>query len=85
MNRPKNISEEGKWLQTVTYFEATTSVVNITDKNNNVLKGTSRCWMIPNFLPDRIFDKLKGKLELRSQNDIELHVKEVKKEGLEEK
>ena len=36
-------------------------------------------WRIFNYLEDGFFDKLIGLLKHRSRNDIELHVKEVRK------
>ena len=63
--------------------EATFFVFEITDEGNSLSIGTHGYWRIPNSLPQGIiFDKLKVLLELRSQNDIELHVKEVEKKGI---
>ena len=39
-------------------------------------------WRSPNFLEDGIIDKLKNLLKFISQNDIELHVEEFKKSGI---
>ena len=39
-------------------------------------------WRIPNYLPEGIIVKLKNLLKLSSQNDIELHVEEVTKKGI---
>ena len=76
---PINLVEEDKWLLAVTSFECTKSVFNIIDENN------SFSFSIPGHLnsedgeePNNEFNKL---LELRSENDIELHVEEVRKRG----
>ena len=82
---PINLVEEGKWLLAVIYFDANNSVFNITDKNKSFSLGTPGYWRIPSFLPDRIFDKLKELLELRSQNYTELPVREAKKGGTRKK
>ena len=74
-----NLIEDGKWFLAVTSFEATNSVFNITDENNSFSIGTLGYSRLPNFLPDGIIDTLKEFLKFRSQNDIELHVKQVEK------
>ena len=76
-----NLVEEGKWLLAVTSFEAENSVFNITDKNNSYSFSIPGRRRIPDYLPERIFDKLKDLLKLRSQNDIELHDEEIKQRG----
>ena len=76
-NFPKNISEEGKWLLAVSSFEATNTffmklmktVVLHFHHQDNGIAGRG----------DEVFNKLNELLELRSQNDIELLVEEVKK------
>ena len=80
-NRPMNVSTEGKWLLAVTSSEATNSVFNIIDENVSFSTGTPGYWRVPNKIPNGNIDKLKELLELRSQNDIELHVKDVGKRG----
>ena len=75
-NPPINLSEEADWLLAVTSFEATNSVFSKSDENS-FSKTTTVHW-IPEG-SEEIVDKL---LELRSQEDIELHVKEVEKRGL---
>ena len=72
---PINLIEEGKRLLPVTSFEATNSVFSVTNENNSFSKIIPGRWRIPNYLPEGTIDVLK----LRSQNDIELHVEEVKK------
>ena len=78
-NPPISLIEEGKWLLAVTSFEATISVVNITEENNNFSISIPGCWRKPNYLEDGIIDKLKNLLTLKSQNDFQLHVQEVRK------
>ena len=78
-SRPINLSEEGKWLVAVTSFDATNSIFNKTAENNSFLISTPSYWT-PEGGEDLI-NKLKKLLELQSQNDIELHVKEVEKKG----
>ena len=78
---PINLFEERKVTIAVTSFGTTISVSKITDKNNSFSTSIPGCWRIPNYLEDGIIDTLKKILKLRSQNDIELHVEEVKKRG----
>ena len=63
----------------VTKFEATNTVFNITDKN------TSFSFLSPSYWNpvggEDLNNKLKKFLELRSQNDIELHGEELGKRG----
>ena len=53
----------------------------MTDENISFSIGTPGYWGIPNYLPDGVFDRLKEFMELRSENDIELYVKDVEKRG----
>ena len=78
-NPLKILVEEGKRLLAVTSFEANNSVFNTTDENNSFSINIPGCWRIPNFLPEGIIDKLKELLKLRSENDIDLHVAEIRK------
>ena len=75
-----NLSEEGNWLLSVTSFEATNFVFKTTitvNKKNSFLITTPGHW---NSKPaGKTFDDLFKLLELRSQNDIELHVEQGKK------
>ena len=75
----KNLIEQGKRLLGMTTFECTTSVFNISDQNN------SFSITIPGHLNSKSAEKtiveLNKLLELRSQNDIDLYVTEVKKRG----
>ena len=77
-NPPINLSKEGKRLLTVTGFEARNSVFNMIDENNSFSISTPGHW---NSEDGEEFDnKLNEILELRSEYDIELHVK-VEKRG----
>ena len=73
----KNHSEEGKWLLAVTCFEATNSVFKITDENSSFSTSKQNYWS-PNGAEETI-NQLKEILDLRSQDDTELHAKEVEK------
>ena len=73
-----NLVEEGKWLLGVTSLECTISVSNVTDENNSFSVIIPSRWRILKYLPEGIIDKLGDLLKLRSENDIELHVEEVK-------
>ena len=58
----------------VTSSEATNSVFNKTDKNTS-FSISSRSYWIP-VGGEKLFNKLKKLLEVRSQNDIEIHGKD---------
>ena len=68
-------------LLAVTSLEATNSVFDIIDKNNSFSISITGRWRIPNFLEDRIFDKLRKSLKPKSENGIDLHAKENRKRG----
>ena len=72
-----SLSEEGKGLLAVTCFEAINSVFIITDENNSFSTSRQKYWS-PNGA-EETFNQLKELSELRSQNYIELHAKEVEK------
>ena len=76
---PKKMVEEGKVLLAVTFFEATNSVFNITNENNSFSISTiSHC----NSEDGKEFNnKLNKLLEPKSDDDIELYLKEVEKRG----
>ena len=78
---PMNLAGGSKWLLTVTNFEATNSVFNITDENKSFSISILGRWRIPIYSPGGIIDKLKNLLKHRSQIDIELHLEEVRKKG----
>ena len=69
--------EEGKWLVGVTSFEATISVFHITDKNNSFSISIPGYWFSRGSV--ETVNGLLKLLGLREQNDIELHVREVKR------
>ena len=60
-------------------FEATNSVFSITDKNTSFSNSSPSYW-IPVSV-EELINKLKKLLEVRSQNDIELHGKNFEKRG----
>ena len=78
-NAPIILIEKGKWLSGVKSFEATNMVFKKTDENNSLSITIPGYW---NFrFAEKIIDKLKKSLEFRSENDIELHTKQVKEKG----
>ena len=80
-NPPINISVESKWPLLVTSFEATNFLFKTTNEKNSFSISIPGAWRNPNFLPKRFIDNLRHLLKLRCQNDIELHVQEVRKRG----
>ena len=76
---PKIPSEEGKWLLRVTSFGALNSVFKMTDENNSFSITTPGQWSSGGVA--ETINKLQKFLEFRSQNDIKLHVGEVRKRG----
>ena len=76
-NPPKNLSQEEKWLLTVTFLEATNSVFNITNKNNSFSSTIPGDWDSES--AENIINELNKLLDLRSQNAMEVHVKEARK------
>ena len=78
LNPPINLVEEGKWLLAVTSFEATNTVFNITNENNSFSISIPGYWVPKG---SKEYDKLNKMLKLRSENDIELHIKQVEKRG----
>ena len=73
------LSEEGKCLLAVTRFVATNSALVITNESKSFSTSTPSYWA-PKGSAETI-NKLNELLEPRSQNHIELHVKEVEKRG----
>ena len=63
----------------MTSFEATNSVFNISDENNSFSNSTPNQWIPED--GEELINKLNELLELRSENDIELHAKEVEERG----
>ena len=78
-NPPINLIEEGKWMLAITSFQATNSVFNITNENNSFSVITPGHWSSQN--SEEIVDELYNLLDLRSKNDLDLHIKEVNKRG----
>ena len=82
-NPPIEIVEDGEWLLAVSCSETTNSSFNIIDENNSFSISKTGRSRISNFSIDGIFDKLKNFLKLKFEKDIELHVQEVRKQGIE--
>ena len=76
-NPPINIYEESKWFVAVRSFQAMNSVFNKTDENNSFSINIPGHWQTNS--AEKTFNELNKLLELRSQNCIELHVKQVRK------
>ena len=79
-NPPKNVAERRKWLLSITSFEATNSVFNITKENNSFSISTPSHWSPED--GQEFINKLNKLLELKSENGIKIHVKEVEKRGI---
>ena len=76
---PKSLIEEGKWLLAVTSFEATNFVFFITMENNSFSITIPGRWVSKS--AEKTIDELNILLEFRSQDGIELHVKEIRRRG----
>ena len=68
-----NLSEAGKWLLSVVSFDATNSVLNITDEINSLSISIPNYWNSGD--GEELVNKLNKLLEMRSENDIVLHKK----------
>ena len=79
-NPPVNLVEEGKCLLAMTSLEATNSVFNITNENNSFSITTTGHWNSKS--AEKTINELNKLLELRSENDNELHVEHVRKKGI---
>ena len=77
---PISLSEEQKELLSVTSFETTNSVFNITDKNNRSSTTTSVQWNSED--DEELINELNNFLKLRSENHVELYVKKSEKMGI---
>ena len=75
-NPPIHFFEEAKWLLAVTCFEATNSVFNITNKNRSFSIIKPGHWYARGGA--ETINKLQKLLEMRQNNDIKLHVEEVR-------
>ena len=80
INPPINLVEEGKWLLGVSSFECTNSVFNITNKNGFFSIIVPGHWGSKS--AEKTVDELNKLIDLRSENDIELHTEQVRKKGL---
>ena len=78
-NPPKKSSEQDKWLPSVSSFEATKSVFNMTDENKSF--SISMPGHRNSKPAEKTFDALNKLITLTSENDIELRVGEVRKRG----
>ena len=76
---PINLSEEGKWFLALTSFRTTNSVFNITDEETSFPHTSRAHWNSGD--EEELITKLNELLELRSENDIELHVKKNERRG----
>ena len=76
---PIKLVEEGRWLLAVTSFELANSVFNITNENNSFPITIPGHWNSKS--AEKTFDELYKLFQLRSQNDIDSHVQEVRKRG----
>ena len=74
-----SLTEEGNGLLALTSFESNNFVSKVTDEKSSFLITTPRRWTPKR--SEEIIDKLIKLLELRSESDKELHVKEVEKRG----
>ena len=73
-SHPLHLVEEGKWLQAVSSFECTNSNFNITNDNN------SFSITMPGHWESKSDEKtIELNLNLRSENDIKLHVEAIGK------
>ena len=75
-NPPINLVEEDIWLISVSSFECTNSVFNITDENNSFSIIIPDHWETE--FAEKIIEEVNRLLELKS---LELHVEEVRKRG----
>ena len=78
-NPPINLAEDEKWLLAVTSFETINSVFISTKENQIFFK------IVPGFRNSRggseTINDLQDISRLRTQNDIELHMEDAKKES----
>ena len=76
---PINLVEEDKWVLAVTSTEGTNSLFNITNKNNSfsiTIPGHRNSKSA-----EKTTDELSKLLKLRSENDFELHIEQVRKKN----
>ena len=77
---PINLVEEGKWVLAVSSFECKNSVFNITNENNSFSIKIPGHYQTES--AEKTIDNLNKLLELRTQNDSDLHVEQVRKKGI---
>ena len=77
-----NLVEESKSLLGVTSLECTNSVFIITNKNNSFAINITGHWNPKS--AERIIHELNKLLDLKSKNNIDLHVQEVRKRGFQD-
>ena len=73
---PINLVEEGTWLLAVSLFDCTNSVFNIIDENNSFSITIPGHWNSNS--AQKTIDELNKLIDLRSENDIDLHVEQVR-------
>ena len=76
---PINLADEGNWLVAVTSFEATNSLSNINYEHNNFSSSSSNYWTHND--GEEFINEESNLLDLRSQNDFELRVREEARRG----
>ena len=79
-NPPLKLVEEGKWLLTVSSFEATNSVFILTDENKNFSITTQSHWNSE--AAEKTIDELNKLINLRSKNGIDLNVEQVRRKRI---
>ena len=72
-----NLFEEGRLLLAKTSFECMESVFNITNENNSFSISTPGYWNSED--GEELINELNNLIELKSENDIELHIEKVRK------
>ena len=72
--------EEDEWLLAVSLFECTNSVFNIANETNSFSTSIPGHWISKS--TKKTIDELNKVLELRSENDIELHTEQVRKKRI---
>ena len=74
---PESLCEGGKRLLAITLLQATNSIFNITDENNSFSFTIPSHWNSKS--AEKTSDEVNKVLKLKSQNDFECHVKQVRK------
>ena len=79
-NPPRSLVKEGKWFLGVSSFECKNFVFNITSRNNRLLVSIKCYWCSED--DEKPINELNKLKDLRSGNDIDLHVEQVRKKGI---